>query len=216
MQLHSDLKEDTNPHYDAADEQPRLLDILARAYTLITRAVNALGAVNFSLDPRNFRVDDNTTRRLLHHAAARVVRIDASTRNAIAQTLQTGQARGYTNVQLAHGVPQDGYLGIDGLFRETWKNRADTVARTELQEAQRASAIERYSATHLVDRLKIIDGCQWDKPCADRNGTTVSIANPPELNHPNCTLVVVPVLREGILSPPAPQPRTDADQPALL
>jgi hypothetical protein len=205
-----------HPHYDAADEQPRLLDILARTYTLMTRAVNALVRAHFDLE--EFLVDDSTTRRLLHHAAARVVRIDQTTRQGIAQTLQTGQARGYSNWQLANGVPQDGFLGIDGLFKETWKNRPLVVARTELQEAQLAGALERYSATGLVDRLKIIDGCQWDQPCCQRNGTTVSIANPPELNHPNCTLVVVPVVREGHL--PQPQPRSGPTeqqaQPALL
>jgi hypothetical protein len=205
--------DETGPHYNAADEQPRLLAILSGAYDRMTRAINVLVRSHFGLG--DFFVDDSTTRRLLHHAAARVVRIDQTTRAAIAQTLQTGQARGYSNWQLAHGVPQDGYLGIDGLFKETWRNRPDTVARTELQEAQRAAAIERYSATGLVDRLQIIDGCQWDAPCAERNGKIVSIANPPELNHPNCTLVLVPVLREGHL--PQPQPRTEAaSQPPLL
>jgi hypothetical protein len=212
------MLDEPHQHYDAAQEQPRLLGILGRAYARMLRAVNALVAAHFSIDLSNFRVDDNTTRRLLQHAAARVVRIDQTTRNAIAQTLQTGQARGYSNWQLAHGVPADGFLGIDGLFKETWKNRPDAVARTELQEAQVASAVERYTATGLVDRLTIIDGCQWDAPCCARNGSTVSIANPPELNHPNCTLVVVPVLRQGVLEPPPAQPRTEPaqEQPALL
>jgi len=209
--------EESHPHYDAAAEQPRLLDIMGRAYRLMLRAVNALVGAHFDLSPENFQVDDNTTRRVLHTAASRVVRIDQTTRQAIAQTLQTGQARGYTNYQLAYGVEQDGFLGINGLFTETWRGRPLMVARTELQEAQRASAVERYLASGLVDRLQIIDGCQWDDECCTRDGKIVPITNPPDLNHPNCTLVLTPVLREGILSPPPPQPRTaPAEQPALL
>ena len=73
------------------------------------------------------------------------------------------------------------------------------IARTELQHAQNEAALNRYAATGLVDMVKIIDGDQWDLPCANRNGTTVPITDHPELNHPNCTLVVVPVLREGVL-----------------
>src|SRR5437764_2162485 len=162
-------------------------------------AVNALIASNFDLDPAAFRVDDATTRRILQAAATRVVRIDETTRQTIAATLQEGQARGYSNWQLAHGVPDDNYQGIDGLFRERWKNRALTVARTELQQAQRDSAVQRYLATGLVDRVRIIDGCQWDSACCERDGKIVPIEQAPTLNHPNCTLLLVPVMRQGVV-----------------
>jgi hypothetical protein len=207
VQLHADviaaqlLKQDEpppTPHYDSGDEQSRLLAILERFYTLMLRAVNLLVAAHFNLDPTDFRVDDATTRRILQTAATRVVRIDETTRQAIASSLQEGQARGYSNWQLAYGVPADNFPGINGLFRETWKNRALTVARTELQVAQRDSAIERYLATGLVDRVQIIDGCLWDQPCCDRNDTIVPIEQAPTLLHPNCTLVLVPVMRQGI------------------
>jgi hypothetical protein len=199
------------PHYDAHDEQQRLLAILELAYLRMLKAVNAVVAQSFDLE--QFSIDDPATRRFLHKAATRVVRIDETTRLAIAAALQVGQARGYTNWQIAHGVPADGFPGIDGLFKETWKNRALTVARTELQQAQRDAAVERYHASGLVDRVKIIDGCQWDKPCCDRNGKIVPLEHAPTLNHPNCTLVLVPLLRMGI--EPKPQP-PGADQPALL
>jgi hypothetical protein len=186
------------PHYDAADEQARLLAILERAYRLMLAAVNALVAVAFDLEPTDFRVDDATTHRILQAAAARVVRIDDTTRLAIASTLQEGQARGYSNWQLAHGVPDDNFPGIDGLFHERWKNRALTVARTELQQAQRDSAVERYMATGLVDRVRIVDGCAWDAACCDRDGKVVPIEQAPTLNHPNCTLLLIPVQRAGV------------------
>jgi hypothetical protein len=141
-----------------------------------------------------------------------VVRIDETTRRAIAVTLQIGQARGYSNWELAHGVPQDNFPGIDGLFRETWQGRADMVARTELQHAQRDAAVARYLASGLVDRVEIVDGCVWDQPCCERNGKIVPIEQAPTLNHPRCTLLLLPVLREGVAPAPAPA----AEQPALL
>jgi hypothetical protein len=201
------------PHYDAAAEQARLLAILDRYWRAVLRALNALVVANFDLSPAEFRVDDNTTRRLLQRAATRVVRIDETTRQAIAAMLQTGQERGYNNWQLAHGVAADNYPGIEGLFKESWPGRAELVARTELQAAQAAAAVERYYATGLVDRVKIIDGCQWDDDCCTRNGTTVPIEQAPTLNHPRCTLTLLPVLRQGVAGPVvAPA----AGQPALL
>jgi hypothetical protein len=187
------------PHYDSADEQNRLQQILERFYALMLRAVHLLVAAHFDLDPDNFRVDDAATRRLLQTAASRVVRIDETTRQAIAASLQEGQARGYSDWQLANGVPADDFPGINGLFRETWKNRALTVARTELGVAQRTSALDRYLATGLVDRVQIIDGCLWDQVCCERNGQIVPIEQAPTLAHPNCQLTLVPVLRQGVV-----------------
>lgn len=187
------------PHYDAGDEQSRLQQILERFYQLMLRAVNLLVAGHFNLDPDEFVVDDAATRQVLQTAASRVVRIDETTRQAIAASLQTGQERGYSNWQLAYGVPADNFPGINGLFRETWKNRALTVARTELGVAQRTSALQRYLATGLVDQVQIIDGCLWDAVCCERDGKIVPIEQAPTLAHPNCQLTLVPVLRQGVV-----------------
>lgn len=185
--------------YDHEGEQAALGRILDRWYGRILHAVNALVGHAFDLG-RDFIVDDATTTRVLQHAATRVVRIDETTRQAVSATLQEGQARGYSNWQIAHGVPAEGYRGVDGLFQETWRGRADMVARTELQHAQLVSAVERYRASGLIDRVRIIDGCQWDKPCCDRNDTIVPLeqAGSITLNHPNCTVTIVPVLREDV------------------
>jgi len=202
------------PWYDIAAEQQRLLAVLEKYWLGILKATNHLVAIHFDLSEDDFRLDDPTTRRFLQNAATSVVRIDETTRAGIAATLEIGQARGYSNWQLAYGVPADGYPGINGLFRETWKNRALMVARTELMAAQRDAAVERYLASGVVDRVQIIDGCQWDDACCTRNGTIVPIEQAPTLNHPNCTLVLVPVLRLGV-PPPAPPPPA-GEQPALL
>lgn len=182
--------------YDADDEQRRLLVLMEAVYTRILTAVHHLVASALPLPNRDtFRVDDPATRRMLQNAANRVVRIDETTRQAIAEMIQRGQELGLSTWEIAHGSAD--FPGIDGLFKETWAGRADTVARTELQEAQRLSAIDRYRASGLVDRVKIIDG-DYDEVCKARNGKVVPIEQAPELAHPNCRLVLVPVLREGV------------------
>jgi hypothetical protein len=202
------------PWWDPEEEMARLLQILERAYSGMLGAINALVAAYFDVDPDEFVVDDATTNRILQQAATRVVRITETTRQSISKTLQDGQARGYNNWQLAHGVAADNFAGIDGLFKETWKNRALVVARTELQHAQLAAALERYLASGVVDRVKLIDGCQWDAACCERNGKIVPIEQAPRLNHPNCTLVLIPLLREGV-APLVAQPEP-SEQPVLL
>jgi len=191
---------DVDDVYNSQDEQARLFAILEQRYLQMLAAVQAALVRLFpGIGDERFRVRDQDVNALLRDAAQRVVRIDETTRQNIAEQLRVGQALGFSNYEIAHGRPDVGYHGIDGLYAETWKNRAEMIARTEMQHAQNESALNRYSATGLVDMVKIIDGDEWDLPCARRNGTVVPITDHPELNHPNCTLVVVPIVREGVL-----------------
>ena len=179
--------------YDEIREQELLAVIIALRYAAMLKAVHELVASAYP-EVEAFRLDDVATREILAHAAERVVRIDATTRAAIIEQLQIGQARGYSTWQIAHGVPADGYSGIDGIYMETWRNRSTVIARTEIAEAQRVSAINRYRATGIIDRLYLRDGDD-DGPCKERNGTTVPIGSDPQLLHPQCTLIVSPVLK---------------------
>ena len=182
--------------YDEQAEQARLLQIFDARYVAMLRAVHALVGEVLGLD--DFRLDDAATRRVLREAAERVVRIDETTRAAIARRLQEGQAMGLSNWELANGSAKDEYAGIEGLFRETWNGRAETVARTELAHSQNIASLDRYAATGIVDEVRIIDGDQ-DQPCSSRNGKVVPLGTRPGLLHPNCLvagqMVVAPNLR---------------------
>ena len=184
--------------YNTDDEQQRLAAILEERYLKMLVAVHAALIKLYGLDANRFVISDAAVNLILVDAAQRVVRIDETTRWAIAEQLRVGQALGLSTYQIAHGAPELNYHGIDGLYQETWKGRADTIARTELQHAQNEASLNRYAATGMVDMVKIIDGDEWDLPCANRNGRIVPISERPQLNHPNCTMIVVPVLREGI------------------
>jgi hypothetical protein len=185
--------------YDSRDEQERLAAILEQRYLAMLAAVHEALIRLYGLDANRFVISDNAVNLMLVDAAQRVVRIDENTRQDIAEQLRVGQALGFNTYQIAHGDPKSGYRGIEGLYAETYRNRSETIARTELQHAQNEASLNRYAATGLVDSVRIIDGDEWDAPCAARNGTVVPISEHPQLNHPNCTMVVVPVLREGII-----------------
>jgi hypothetical protein len=178
-------------------EQYRLSLAIDPVYRQTLVAMHALVADALGLDPRTFRLDDAATRRVLEHAAEQTIKITETTRGAIDEQLTIGQERGYSTWQIINGVPKEDYLGIEGLYSGKWKTRPDTIARTILGDAQRISAIDRYKASGLVDRVAIRDG-EEDEPCKSRNGTTVPLDEAPELAHPRCTLVLIPVLREGV------------------
>jgi hypothetical protein len=191
--------------YDGDTARAELTVLFTARYAAMLRAVHEVVKSAFP-EVEDFRLDDPATRRILHEAAARVVRIDETTRQAIAQVLQQGQERGYSTQQIAAGVPADGYAGIDGLFTRTWGGRAETIARTELQQAQLSSAYDRYHATGLVDEVELRDGGLLDSDgfCAARNGTRAPLTHRVELAHPRCTLVIVPVVAERLAPEDAP------------
>lgn len=197
-----EVKAEADDVFDADAERELLERILGAYYAAVLAAVHDVVRQSFidvpGFDPDQFILEDSATVRLLAQAGTQIVRITETTRQAIASQLQIGAARGYNTFQIAHGVPSEGYSGINGLFRETWAGRAETVARTELQNAQRLAAIDRYNATGLVDEVELIDGEDWDETCAARNGRVVPLSQAPGLAHPNCTLVLLPVIRTGV------------------
>lgn len=168
------------------EESTRLKFILESTYQRVLLEMHHLVADAFELDPASFRLTDEATNAILAEAGTRVVGITETTRSALAEILQAGQEAGLSTFEIAQS--------IDHLFTVTWASRSETIARTEIGEAQRLSAIDRYKATGLVDFVRIRDGDE-DEPCASRNGTLASLDNPPQLAHPNCTLVLIPVVK---------------------
>lgn len=173
-------------------EEARLAFLLEATYRRMLLEMHNLTRDALELDPSRFRLDDAATNALLNSAAERVVMITESTRAELAARLQAGQAAGLTTQQIADSIAD--------LFQITWKSRPETVAATEIAEAQRLAAIDRYTASGLVDRVRISDanrGTNHTEVCLARNGTTVPLDEAPQLDHPNCSLVLIPLLRGG-------------------
>ena len=184
--------------YDSEAEMRRLYDILAPRYVAMLLAVhNSLQRQLPNVNILRYRVTDADVAQLLTEAAQQVVRIDETTRQAIRDQLVVGQANGFSNWEIANGVAKAGYSGIQGVYMETWKGRPEMIARTELQHAQNEASLNRYQAAN-VERVRIVDGDEWDRPCADRDGTIVPITDRPQLNHPNCTMILVPIVSEEV------------------
>lgn len=146
------------------------------------------------VNPLGFRLRDESTEALLQVAAQRVVDITETTRRGIQKVLSEGVRDGLSNYEIEQQ--------IDRLLTVTWKNRAEMIASTEIGEAHRLVAIDRYTASGVVDRVKISDatrGTQHTEVCLARAGTTVPLDEAPPLDHPRCSLVLIPVLREGAI-----------------
>jgi hypothetical protein len=170
--------------YDADAEQALLARLLDPRYARMLVAVHELVASAFP-EAEGYRLDDEATRMILEEAASRVVLIDQTTQDAIAALLQVGQARGYAAHQIAYGVPEDDFRGIDGLFTQTWPHRAETISRTELSHAMLTSSANRYQATGLVQYVRLHENTDTDEPCAERDGLVVPVGEQPGLYHPN-------------------------------
>jgi hypothetical protein len=185
--------------YDDEEEQGLLARILFPRYLRMLEAVHQfLQSVFPFLTPEEFRLDDPATRKQLALAAEQVVRIDQSTRDQLREVLREGQQRGYSDFEVANGVPADGFGGIRGLYMETWRSRPETISRTEMAIAQNAAALDRYGATGLVSRVQIVEHEDTDEPCASRNGKVVPLSEKPGLLHPNCRMGLVPIVEDGL------------------
>jgi hypothetical protein len=185
---------DVSDVYDEDEESRALLQIVERRYRSMLRAVHALLGDTVFRDRESFRLTDEAVDEILVHAAEQVVRISDTTRAAIREQLLLGEKLGLSAWEVAHGVPALNYPGIDGIYMERWKGRADTIARNELAEAAYQSSVSRYRDSGLVDRVQAYDGDD-DEPCASRNRRIFKLADAPSRAHVNCTLVLVPILR---------------------
>lgn len=173
------------------DEERRLHLILEALYRRALQDVHVTVMDSLDLDPLTFRLPDEAARAWAErHAAKRVTMISETTRAALREVIADGIAEGQSTYAIMRAIEQ--------LYLTTWPNRPEVIARTEIGEAQRLAAIDRYAATGLVDRVRIRDGDD-DEPCASRNGTTVPLGDAPTLAHPQCTLILVPILREGVI-----------------
>jgi hypothetical protein len=184
--------------YDPEEEQGLLARVLFPRYLRMLEAVHQLvWSVLPQLTPDAFRLDDPATRKQLALAAEQVVLIDQSTRAQLRDVLREGQQRGYSDHEIAQGVPADGFGGIRGLYLDTWRGRAETMSRTELATAQVAASLDRYAATGLVTHVRLHEHEDTDEPCASRNGQVVPISEKPGLLHPNCRLGIEPIVSEA-------------------
>ncbi|MGD9889699.1 MAG: hypothetical protein AB7R89_25750 [Dehalococcoidia bacterium] len=138
-------------------------------------------------------------RVLLFESAERVRAVNRQTRTAIQRTLADGRSRGFSDWQIANGVPKDGYRGLRAVVRETYRGRAEAIARTEVGIASQQVAHETWGQAG-VTHVDIIDGdgCGWtshtDPDTANGSRRTLAEAMAQPLSHPRCRRVSLPIV----------------------
>lgn len=138
---------------------------------------------------------------LLDELGNRIVGINETTRAAVGRTVEWAQDTGIGRYALANGGGQadPGFRGLRTLVAETYTNRALTIARTELANAENLTAVYRYSKAGLSE-VDIMDGdgCGWSThDDGDKaNGTRRSLDDLRQtpISHPNCVRVPLPVV----------------------
>lgn len=187
-----------------ADEMPSIEELLEDDDWLdLTNTLKSytIDLLELSWEPWNallgadiaFELSDPAVVRATANSAQQVTGIAETTRAAIRDVLKTGTEEGWTIWQLVNGV--DGQPGLLQTVAQTYKNRARTIARTELGTAQNIAAGERFSAMG-VQHVEIFDGGSddSDEDCNQLNGAIKSLAwfkaNP--LGHPNCVRAAGP------------------------
>lgn len=121
--------------------------------------------------------------------ASRVTRITDVTRRAIDRTIRQGIADNLTNEQIANN--------LRSIVGDTYKGRADTIARTEMALIDQEAAHDRYESAGLT-HVRIFDGsdCGWtnheDPDKANGTIRTITDSRAHPVAHPNCVRASAP------------------------
>jgi hypothetical protein len=181
---------DTSTWWDGAKWDKRLMDVLTPHYTRTFGEVGKRVATVFAgkalpKDIEPYTAPDATLTRLLRRAAARVTKINETTRDAIRDAimagLDVGEGAAALGARVAAAAALDPYRG-------------ELIARTETMFAWNSSAIESYRDVG-VEMVEPQDG-DADEECAARmarGAVTLDEAMDDE-DHPNGTLAWSPVI----------------------
>jgi len=142
-----------------------------------------------------FDLNDPAVTELLADAGKRIKQISDTTLKAVQDLLQEGSDAGWSIDHLVRGDPATGTPGLRDIVLETYKGRAQTIARTELGNAQNKAAYHRFFGAGVTKVYVLDDGIgDEDEPCVAVNQSVKPIAWMKEhpLEHPNCTRAFAP------------------------
>lgn len=153
--------------------------------------VSATAGVEISWDLANPNIS-----RIMDQLGLRIVDISETTRTDVVNLIAQGQAEGLNLQQIADSVT--------GLFEETYKGRALTIARTETQVSYNMASQLGYQESGVVDSVEMVDNPDHDTDpgsdgltCADRHGMVVPVDQMDThvfAEHPNGSLAFIPLL----------------------
>jgi HK97 family phage portal protein len=182
---------------DWSREDDLLEELLERFYgTSGERAFTTAGATlgaELAWDLANPRVRDVMT-----ELGLRIVGISDTTRQDVARVITDGVGEGLGVDKIAEE--------LRGLFEETYKGRAQTVARTESMHSYNLASGLAYEEAG-VQEVELLDNRDHDTDpgpdgltCAERDGLIVSVTDVAfhtNAEHPNGSLAVAPIVSLG-------------------
>jgi HK97 family phage portal protein len=155
---------------------------------------SALTGVSIDFDLANPNIS-----KTLDLLGTRIVGIAEETRSNVADVLDAWAAEGGTLDDLASR--------LKGLFEETYRGRAMTVARTESMTAYNSASVIGYEESGVVDEVELHDSTTCEAAagsdgltCPERNGLVVKLSKAQthiDGEHPNGSLGVSPVVTLG-------------------
>jgi HK97 family phage portal protein len=182
---------------DWDDEDRRLWDEVMRPFyqSAGERAfdgVNAVAGTTISFDLANPNVS-----RVVEQLGKRIVDISETTRADVVRVIAEGQAEGLSLSQISDSIRD--------LFEQTYKSRAETVARTETQVSYNLASQLGYQESGVVEEAEMVDNPDHVEPydssdgltCAERHGMIVNVGlmdHHVEAEHPNGSLAFIPIL----------------------
>lgn len=182
-----------------------LVGLLSNSYASMVRSTFRVMNTNGALGTLDFSEKLPVVRNVMTVANVHANLIHETTKRAVAKAVDKGLQNGYSIQQLANGVPDDGFRGLRAIVDSTYKNRARTIARTEMSRAQNQASLG-YSAAlgSLYSQAYDPDGDENDvftdnndpygRTCAERhleiyrNEDAIDI-----VDHPNGTLTWTPM-----------------------
>lgn len=179
-------------------DELELEKILKRWFVAIAQA--SWETINLALGVTvAFDLTDAAVTSMLGKAGGKVTEITATTRTALQDALKYGNEQGWSIGQLVRG--DENQAGIRAIVDETYKGRAETIARTELGNAQNDVTAERYKDNGIA-LVGVLDNGNDDDDdeCKIANGQvwTLAYAQQNPLEHPNCTRCIYPIFDDVV------------------
>lgn len=174
--------EEENEHIIAAHKEP-FTAIVARMAGRDRRAPRD------SLFP--FDEDDPDIAKVLDALGKLITKVNETTQKRVGAVVLEGLRRGYSITQIAHGVPDENYPGIMGVFDEASEYRTRLIAKTETGRTFNLASLIGYRKRGIT-KVEVFDGaeCGWkhhdDTDRAHGSIRDISQALRYPLAHPNC------------------------------
>lgn len=132
-----------------------------------------------------FDLNDPVVTGMLANAAGEVKDITATTKAALQEALAYGHEQGWGIGEYIRGDAEAGIRGIREIVDETYKGRAENIARDQLGKAQNQASVLRYKGAGVEQVLVLDDGFDnSDENCIWLAGQVRSLEWTLE-NHPN-------------------------------